>query len=305
MATLINEVQIDALLPVDMAGKAEALGVKKAHLDVVSMFALSVLAGAFIALGAIFATTLSAGIFGTAGIGDDSGALTTSWPTGMQRLLAGLAFGLGLILVVVGGAELFTGNNLIVMAWANRKVSTTLLLKNWVIVYFGNFVGAVATAVIMFMTRQYSFSNGQIGLQALNVANAKTELDFVQAIALGIMCNALVCLAVWLTYSARSTTDKILAIVPPITAFVAAGFEHSIANMYYIPIALMIKAFAAPAFWESIHKTPADYASLTLNGFLVDNLLPVTIGNIIGGAVMVGAVYWFIYLRKHQDPASA
>jgi formate/nitrite transporter len=122
----------------------------------------------------------------------------------------------------------------------------------------------------------------------------------VQAIALGIMCNALVCLAVWLTYSARSTTDKILAIIPPITAFVAAGFEHSIANMYYIPIALMIKAGAAPTFWESIHKTPADYPNLTLTGFFVDNLLPVTIGNIIGGAVMVGAAYWFIYLRKHR-----
>lgn len=291
-----QELQIDALLPADMAAKAESIGVKKANLDVVSMFALAVLAGAFIALGAIFATTVGAGSFGSS-IADGSSA-TTSWPTGFQRLLSGVVFSLGLILVVVGGAELFTGNNLIVMAWANGKVSTRLLGLNWLVVYVGNFAGAVATALLMLWTRQYEFSAGQIGLQALNIANHKSGLDFWQAVALGIMCNALVCLAVWLTYSARTTVDKIVAIVPPIAAFVAAGLEHSIANMYFIPMGMLIKNFASPDFWATIQRTPTDFANLTLSNFLVHNLIPVTIGNVIGGTLMVGAVYWFIYLRK-------
>ncbi len=298
---MMNGIQIDALLPADMAAKAEAIGVKKAHLDAISMFALAILAGAFIGLGAIFATTVSAGGMATTAA-DGTSAFSTGLPYGVVRLLSGFVFSLGLILVIVGGAELFTGNNLIVMAWANRKVSTGLLLKNWVIVYLGNFVGSVATAAIMFLTAQYKFGNGAIGVTALGTANAKVGLDFVQAIALGIMCNALVCLAVWLTFSARTTTDRILAIIPPITAFVAAGFEHSIANMYFIPMGLFIKGGAPDSFWTMIHKTAADYANLTWDKFFINNLLPVTIGNIIGGAVMVGVVYWFIYLRQQRAP---
>ena len=299
---MASEIQIDALLPADMAARAEAIGVRKAHLNAVSMFALAVLAGAFIGLGAIFATTVSAGSMATTAA-DGAAAFSTGLPYGVVRLLSGFVFSLGLILVIVGGAELFTGNNLIVMAWANRKVSTRLLLKNWVIVYLGNFVGSLATAVLMFLTAQYKFGSGAIGITALGTANAKVGLDFVQALALGIMCNALVCLAVWLTFSARTTTDRILAIIPPITAFVAAGFEHSIANMYFIPIGLFIKDGAPESFWTMIHKTTADYANLTWDKFFINNLLPVTIGNIIGGAVMVGAVYWFIYLR-HQRAAT-
>ncbi len=275
---------LDALLPADMAAKAEQIGVKKAHLNMVSMFVLAVLAGAFIALGAVFSTTV------VAGAGD-------ALPYGVTRLLAGLVFSLGLILVIVGGAELFTGNNLIVMAWAGGKVSTGLLLQNWVIVYLGNFVGAMGTAVLMLFTRQFTFGNGAVGLAALATANAKSELGFGQAVALGIMCNTLVCLAVWLSFSARTTTDRILAIIPPITAFVAAGFEHSIANMYFVPIGLFIKAGAPDSFWAAIGKTAADYPNLTWSNFLLNNLLPVTVGNIIGGALLVGAVYWFVYLR--------
>ncbi|MBI3243897.1 MAG: formate transporter FocA [Chloroflexi bacterium] len=267
-----------------MAAKAEQIGVKKAHLNEVSMFVLSVLAGAFISQGAIFATTV------VAGAGD--------LPYGVTRLLAGLVFTLGLILVIVGGAELFTGNNLIVMAWAGGKVSTSLLLKNWFIVYFGNFAGALSTAVLMFFSGQYMFGKGAVGAAALATANTKSGLDFVQAIVLGILCNALVCLAVWMTFSARTTTDRILAIIPPISAFVAAGFEHSIANMYFIPVGLFIKAGAPASFWEAIGKAPTDYPNLTWSNFFVNNLIPVTIGNIIGGAVLVGAVYWFVYLRK-------
>jgi formate transporter len=274
---------VDALVPQAMAEKMETVGQAKVSLGPLRMFALAVLAGAFIALGAIFATTITTG----------TGVL----PFGVSKLLGGLVFCLGLILVIGAGAELFTGNALIVMAWAHRRVSTGNLLRNWFIVYIGNFVGAVLTALMLFLSRQYTFGNGAIGLNALNIANHKVGLDFVQALLLGIFCNALVCLAVWLCIGARSATDKILAIIFPITAFVAAGFEHSVANMYFIPIGLFIKDGAGPEFWGQVGQTAADYADLTWGSFLVDNLLPVTIGNIIGGAVMVGLVYWFIYLR--------
>jgi formate/nitrite transporter len=264
-----------------MARRAEYIGVSKAEAPLLSTFTLAILAGAFIAMGAIFATVVSTG---TAG----------AWPYGVVRLLAGFVFCLGLILVVVGGAELFTGNNLIVMAWANRKVSTRGLLRNWGIVYVGNFVGAVGTAVLIFLSQQYTFAGGEMGKTALNIANGKVALGFWQALVLGILCNALVCLAVWLTFSARSTIDKIAAIIFPITAFVAAGFEHSVANMYFVPIGLFIKTFD-PAFTSG---TGLDVTNLTWGTFLVNNLLPVTIGNIIGGTVFVAAVYWSVFLRN-------
>jgi formate transporter FocA len=282
--SLEHPLHIDALLPAEMAAKAEEIGVKKATTDGWRMFVLAVLAGAFIALGAVFATTVAAGA-------------STSLPYGVVRLLGGVVFSLGLILVVVGGAELFTGNSLIVMAWANHKITTFQLLRNWGIVYLGNFVGAVATAVLVYASGQFAFGHGDIGLAALDTANSKLALGFAQAVVLGILCNGLVCLAVWLSYSGRSTTDKVLAIVPPIAAFVAAGFEHSVANMYFIPVGLCIKAGASDSFWSAIGKTAADYPQLTWDRFLVANLLPVTMGNIIGGAVLVGAVYWFVYLR--------
>jgi formate transporter FocA len=278
-------ITLDAFIPPEMAVKAEDVGVKKATMGTRNTFFLSVMAGQFIALGAIFATTVVAGAGG-------------QLPFGVTKLLTGLVFCLGLILVVVAGAELFTGNNLIVMAWANQRISTRQVLRNWTLVYAGNFAGSIATVVLVFVSKQYTFGNGGIGLTALNIANAKCSLDFFQAIALGIMCNSLVCLAVWLCFSARTTTDKILSIILPVTAFVAAGFEHSVANMYFIPIGLLLKLGAPASFWEAIGKTAADYPKLTLGNFLLANLLPVTIGNIIGGSVMVGLVYWFIYIRQ-------
>jgi formate transporter len=283
-----NELQIDAFPPAKMASRMEEVGLAKAGLGFWTMFALAVLAGAFIATGAIFATTVTTGL-GATGVG-----------FGIVKLLAGLVFCLGLIAVVVAGAELFTGNNLIIMAFANGKVGVGGLLRNWVIVYVGNFVGSVLTALVMFLSKQYTFAGGALGANALAIANGKCSLDFMQAIALGIMCNALVCLAIWLCSSARSTTDKILAIIFPITAFVAAGFEHSVANMYFIPIGLFIKNFAGPDFWTAIGKTAAEFANLTWPAFFITNLLPVTIGNIIGGAGFVGLAYWFIYLRPRK-----
>lgn len=284
------DIKLDALIPMEMAAKGETVGVTKARMSTEKIFALSILAGAFIALGAIFSTTVLAG---TAGL----------LPYGVQRLLAGLVFTLGLILVIVGGAELFTGNNLITMAWANNKVSTGLMIKNWIIVYIGNLAGSILTVVIMFYSGQFTFGNGAIGVTALGIATAKVQLGFVQAVALGIMCNAMVCMAVWLCFSARTTTDRILAIIPPISGFVAAGFEHSIANMYFIPIGLFIKGGASEAFWTMIKKTPADFSTLTWGGFFINNLVPVTIGNVIGGGIMVGLVYWFVYLRAKKSPA--
>lgn len=294
----MSEIRIDALLPVEMARRAEYIGVRKAEMPLLKMFTLSILAGAFIALGAIFATTVIAGSVAI-NTPDGTTAFVTALPYGVTRLLAGIVFSLGLILVVVGGAELFTGNNLIVMAWASGKVSTAALLRNWVIVYIGNFVGAFGTAVLNFLARQYVFGKDAVGIAALNTAVAKSSLDFLQAVALGILCNALVCLAVWLTFSGRSTLDKIAAIVFPISAFVAAGFEHSIANMYFIPFALLIKDFD-PQFIARVSEKVAHLENLTWQAFLLHNLLPVTIGNIIGGAVLVAAVYWSVFLRNEE-----
>ncbi len=298
------DMRIDALLPPEMAQRAEYLGVRKSQMAFLPMFVLSVLAGAFIALGAIFATTVSAGSSITIKATDAAATfvpLTTAVPYGITRLLTGLVFCLGLILVVVGGAELFTGNNLIVIAWASRKVTTRSLLRNWIIVYFGNFVGSIATAAMMFLTKQYTFGGGAVGTTALSIATSKANLSFLQAIVLGIFCNALVCLAVWMTYSARSAIDKIIGILFPITAFVAAGFEHSIANMYFIPVGLFIKwfdpEFASNASAAIQASTKFSLDTLTWKAFFLNNLLPVTIGNIVGGAVLVAIVYWFIYLR--------
>jgi len=266
---------VDALLPPEMAERAEEIGVKKASMDLVSMFTLAVLAGAFIALGGVFATVALAG--------------TGAAPWGPVRVLAGFVFSLGLILVLVGGAELFTGNNLIVMAW----VSTVSLVRNWTVVFAGNFLGAVATALVVLLGRVHEFGDGAFGVTAMEIARAKLHLGFGQAVALGVLCNTLVCLAVWLTQSARTTADRILATIPPISAFVAAGFEHSIANMYFVPLGLFIAALD-PGF---VAARGLELQGLGWGAFLVRNLLPVTIGNLIGGTLLVGAVYWFVYLR--------
>lgn len=291
----MTEFRIDSLLPAEMATRAEYLGVRKAEMPTFTMLMLSILAGAFISLGAIFATTVAAGGISVTAA-DGAVAFSTGFPYGVTRLLSGLVFCLGLILVVVGGAELFTGNNLIVMAWASGKVSGRSLLQNWVIVYAGNFLGSIGTAILMFFTKQYTFGSDAIGITALRIAVGKCDLGFVQAIALGVLCNALVCLAVWLTYSARTTLDKIASIIFPITAFVAAGFEHSIANMYFIPYALLIKMFD-PEFMARVADKVPNLEVLTWEAFFLKNLIPVTIGNIIGGAVLVAAVYWVVFLR--------
>jgi formate/nitrite transporter len=271
---------MDAYAPAEMAARVETVGVAKANLDAATMFALAVLGGAFIALGANLATVLLTGH----GLG-----------YGVSRVAAGLVFSLGLMLVIVGGAELFTGNSLMVMAWASGKVSAGRVLRNWLIVYAGNFTGALATAVGIYLSRQWAFDAHQVGATAVAVAVAKVSHGMLPAFVLGVFGNALVCLAVWLCVSARTTTDKILAIVPPITAFVAAGFEHSVANMYFIPMALFLRGEAHVL--ERVGPAVEPLARLTWGGFFLDNLIPVTLGNLVGGGVMVAAVYWCVYLR--------
>lgn len=271
---------LDLLMPTEIAQAAEGVGVRKANMDLVSMAVLAGLAGAFIALGAVLFTVTVTGAGGG---------------FGPSRLLGGVAFSVGLVLVIVAGAELFTGNTLVIMAWASRKVSTPLLLRGWAIVYAGNFVGAIATVLLVFVAGNWELGGNEVGGTALRIASTKLSYGFAQAVALGVLCNVLVTLAIWLSLAARSVAGKIVAVIFPITAFVAAGFEHSIANMYFIPMGLLLKnedaAVAASGLGER------ELADLTWLDFFVANLLPVTIGNIIGGAVLVGAVYWFVFLR--------
>ena len=274
--------RLDAVPPPEMAERMENVGVKKAHLDFWAMFALAVLAGAFIGLGAEFSTL----VITDSGLG-----------FGVSRLLGGLVFSLGLILVVIAGAELFTGNNLIVMAWVSGKLTLGQVMRNWIIVYFGNLVGSLFTVMLVYLTRQWTFANYHVGVTALNIANAKVNLSFAEGLARGILCNALVCLAVWLCLSGRSVTDKILAIVFPITAFVASGFEHSIANMYFIPMGLLLKGESQVI--AAAGKVAGDLVNLNLQG-LAGNLISVTTGNIFGGGFMVAVVYWFIYRRPYE-----
>ncbi len=272
--------RVDMLPPTEVATKAAEMGIRKARMSITTTLVQGMMAGGFVSSGALFATIAIAGT-------------SSVLPYGIARLLFGLVFCLGLILVVLAGAELFTGNVLIVIAWANRKVSTRALLRNWTLVYIGNLIGSLVTAVLVYVGREHRFGGGIIGQTALTIANNKAQLEFGQALALGILCNALVCMAIWLTLGGRTTTDKIMAILFPITAFGAAGFEHSVANMYFIPSALLIKTFD-PEFAAS---TGLNLDALTLTGFF-NNMIPVTIGNIIGGVVMVGAIYWFVYLRE-------
>ncbi len=273
-------VQIDPYSPAEMATRAERIGANKTKQTTPNTLVLALLAGSFIGLGALFATVVST---------------DTGLGYGVTRLIMGMAFSLGLILVVIAGAELFTGNNLIVMAFAGRKVRIEELIRNWVLVYIGNFAGAVLTALFVYWTAQWTADNFKLGANALLIANAKVNLTWMQALTRGVLANALVCMAVWLAYSARSNTDKILAIIPPITAFVAAGLEHSIANMYFVPLGILLSN--EPSVVAAAGLSADKLANLTWGAFLVQNLVPVTIGNILGGAGMVGLIYWFVYLR--------
>jgi len=276
---------IDAYAPAEMAQRVLKVGVAKARLPAADSLILAILAGAFIGLGAAFTTLTTT----DAGMG-----------FGPTRVLGGLTFSLGLILVVVAGAELFTGNNLVAMAWASRQITSRQVLRNWVLVYVGNFFGSVGTAFLVYWSGTWALGDHGVALNALNIAAVKCDLSWIEAFVRGILCNALVCLAVWLCNSARSTTDKILAIIFPITGFVALGFEHCIANMYFIPLGILLKADLG--VMEAVGAGPGSFQSLGIEG-LTNNLAAVTLGNIVGGTLLVAGVYWFAYLRPHRDPA--
>jgi formate transporter len=258
----------DAYAPQEIAARVADVGVAKTHLPWLTQALLGVLAGAFVGLGALMFTLV---------------ASDATLGFAASRLLGGLGFSLGLILVTVAGAELFTGNNLIAMAWAGGHVSTAELLRNWVIVGAANFVGAAGLALLVWWSGQGALNQGAVARTAVRIAVAKAELPWVEAFFRGVLCNVLVCMAVWMAMAGRSVVDKTVAVVFPITAFVAAGFEHSIANMYFFPLAMLL---GAPL-------TAADMAR---------NLLPVIAGNIVGGSVLVAGVYWAIYLRPRVRP---
>jgi formate/nitrite transporter len=278
-----EQLKVDLLSPQEIAVKATEVSENKARFSFIRTFLLAILAGAYIAFGGIFSAVSVVGMGGV-------------WPYGFMKVIAGLTFSVGLILVVIGGAELFTGNNLMIIAWLNRRISALQILRNWGIVYLGNFLGSVLIAFLVFLSRLHTFSGGELGKTMLSIANAKVNYTFIQALVLGVLCNILVCLAVWLAFSSRTTDGKILAIVFPISAFIAAGFEHSVANMYIIPVALLIKEFD-PAFVSTLGL---DLINLTWVGFLVNNLIPVTIGNILGGAGFIGAFYAVIYPSRSK-----
>ncbi len=280
---MMNLNQFDSLLPPQMAERAAEIGVGKVTKDPMKSFLLAISAGIHIGIAFVFYTIV------TTGAGD--------LPWGLTRLLGGLAFSLGLILVVVTGGELFTSSVLTLVARASGKITWKMLMKNWAVVYSGNLIGALLLVVCMLLTKQYMFDGGQVGLNAMAISQHKLHHSFVSAVALGIMCNVLVCIAVWMTFSGRTLTDKIAVMILPVAMFVSAGFEHCIANMFQVPMAIGIKFFAPAQFWQMTGANIADYADLNLLNFITNNLIPVTLGNIIGGGVFVGMWYWMIYLR--------
>ena len=270
---------IDAYTPKEIAQRIEKVSISKSTLDPFRVFALSLLAGAFIAFAAVFYTIV---------IHD------STLSSGLTRLLGGLVFCLGLILVIVAGAELFTGNNLLVMAFVDKKITLKQLMLNWGIVFFGNLIGSLGIVFLIYLSDQWLMSGGALGAKAVMIANSKVNLEFVPAFARGILCNALVCMAVWMCFACHSVTDKVLTILFPITGFVAMGFEHSVANMYFIPAGIL--AQMNPDIMQVVGSS-AKVSNLDLMGFM-HNMLPVTLGNIVGGSIFVGMVYWFIYLRS-------
>lgn len=267
-----------------MARRAEYTGVKKANQAFLSLVALSILGGGYIAFGAIFAATVTVGLSDTA-------------MEGPGRFLGGLAFCSAYVLAVIGGAELFTTNNMMVMAWASRRLATLRLLRAWGIVLVGNAAGAVATLTLLLLAGQHHELGSGVGEALLSVALRIQELGWTQAFFLGLLGNTLLCLGVWLTYSARTTTDAVVAMVPAVAAFYALGLLHAIAVLFYLPAGLLLSLTASAEFWASVPQAPLDGSIPELVTDFLRVLVPVTLGNVIGGGVLVALMYWFIYLR--------
>lgn len=280
-------IEIDAYAPAKMADKVGQVGVAKSQLSALTTFALSILAGVFIALG----IQLSMLVTHTA---------TSNY--GLNQLVGGVAFTLALVLIVIAGAELFTGNCLIAMSFMARKITGKDLAKNLIIAFIGNFIGALTMVLWIYVSKQWTINNHLLGAKIVLAANDKVNIQFGAAFARGVLCNALVCLGIWLCYSGRSNMDKILALLWPISCLIACGFEHCVVNMWLIPMGLILKGNSAVlAAAEKFHGGKLDLSNLTFfKGFLIDNLFPVVLGNLFGGIVLVAGVYWFIYLRPSK-----
>ena len=270
------------LSPSEIADFTVNLGVRKANMSVINQFILGILAGAFIAFGA------QASNIATHTISDISTA----------KFSGGLIFPAGLMLVLMAGVELFTGNSLMIMALAEKQISLPQLLRSWLVVYLGNLAGSILVAFLISWSGQLNYTGGLLGGVTLKAAAGKVSLSFTQAFVLGVLCNWLVCLAVWASFGAKDGISKAVCVFFPIWLFVASGFEHSIANMYYIPAGILAKcseAYVTKALELGVSKSAID--SLNWCSMFTKNLLPVTLGNILGGAGLVGCVYWFVYKR--------
>lgn len=274
--------------PKEIAAAVAKASEAKAKMPLVNVLLLGCLAGAYIAIGAQLSTMVTNDL--AKFVGD-----------GLSRLTGGMVFSVGLVMVILCGAELFTGNNLVMaLGLYDRKISWGQLLRNWGLVYLANFLGAMLLVYLVYQTDLWTANGALVGAKAVATAQAKVNLTFAEAFSRGILCNWLVCLAVWLANAGRDAISKMLGIILPITAFVASGFEHSVANMYFIPMGLLLKN-QAPVV-AAMGGTATD--TLTWGNFLVDNLIPVTLGNIVGGAIFVAGIYWVVYLRQAR-PAVA
>jgi formate/nitrite transporter len=273
-------------LPAEITRNQCDIGKRKAELTVIKQLLLGFMAGIFVAL---------------ASQGSNQ-AIHTISSTGIAKLVGGALFTCALMMIIVAGGELFTGNCLMLIACVEKRISVLSMLRSWTVVYLGNMAGSLFIVVLILNSGQLDFSDGMLGAFTIKTAVYKTSMGFVKALIMGILCNALVCAAVWMASAAKDITGKILAVFFPIWLFVASGFEHSVANMYFIPAGILAKAnsqWLSQAYAAGVSQE--QIASLGIKTFLIDNLLPVSLGNIIGGSILIGLAYWFIYLRKMQD----
>ncbi|NIY81910.1 formate transporter FocA [Vibrio hepatarius] len=284
------QANIQYFSPMEMMAEAEKFALSKAKKTSSMTLSLAVMAGAFIGLAFLFYITVT------------TGSANAGW--GLSRFAGGLAFSMGLILIVICGGELFTSSVLTSIAWANKQITFGKMLKTWGKVYVGNFIGAMLLLAIVTAAGLYQMDNGQWGLNALNIAQHKLHHSVIQAFALGILCNLLVCLAIWLTFSSANAMTKAVMTILPVAMFVSSGFEHCVANMFMVPLGIVIQTFAPESFWSQVGVTQAQYADLNITQFVTANLIPVTLGNIVGGSVLVGLANWSIYRRPQLKAAS-
>jgi len=280
---LSNDKLVDSFSPAQMTQIAEELGNYKVNKHPSSTILSAILAGVFISIAFVFYITATTG--------------TATVAFGLAKLVGGICFSLGLMLVVCCGTDLFTSTILTILPKMTHRISWVKMFRNWIFVYIGNFIGAILFVAIIWFSGQYMVANGLWGLNVLQTADHKLHHTFIEAVFLGLLANLMVCLAAWMSYAGRSLLDKMLIMVLPVAMFVASGFEHSIANMFMIPMGIVINNFASPEFWAAVGVAPDTFKALTVEHFIVNNLIPVTIGNILGG-LLVAVPNWALHLRK-------